>query len=92
MLSIVYHFESDGSHNSLQALINRHVELGENDFELTLYKDHSLDDYAKYLDGVPALLLDASRMIHERLKSGREASVEALQAELTDLRKDSNDD
>jgi Family of unknown function (DUF5677) len=37
----IYHFESDGSHNSLQALISRHVELGQSDFGLALYKKRS---------------------------------------------------
>src|SRR5207342_3390439 len=67
----IYRFESDGSHNSLQALIGRHVELGEEGFALALYKERSLNDYQTWLDSTAGLLMDATQRIHERLMSGR---------------------
>jgi hypothetical protein len=82
----IYHFESDGSHNSLQALIGRHIELGENGFGLALYKKHALDDYAAILDSTAGLLMNATEKIHERLKSDRRKEVGALSAELAKLR------
>ena len=82
----VYAFESDGSHNGLQALISRHVESGQNDFGLALYKERSLDDYQTRLDSTAGLLLDATQRIHERLKSGHQKEIGALSNELADLR------
>jgi len=82
----VYRFESDGSHNSLQASISRHVELDQNDFELALYKERSLDDYRSRLDSAAALLADATEKIHERLKSGRQKEVRSLSEELASIR------
>jgi hypothetical protein len=32
----IYHFECQGTHNSLQALMTRHMELGEDGLELAL--------------------------------------------------------
>jgi hypothetical protein len=82
----VYHFESDGSHNSLQALISRHIEMGENGFGLALYKERSLHDYQAVLDSTAGLLMDATQRIHEHLRSGQTKEIEALAEELSQLR------
>jgi hypothetical protein len=64
----IYAFESDGSHNSVQAMISRHLEVGENDFGLAFYKENKLEDYLTYLDSAVGLLMDATLNLHERLK------------------------
>lgn len=79
-------FESDGTHNSVQALINRHFEMGDEDFGLAFYKENSLDDYKVYLDSTAGLLMDATTKIHERLKSGCKENVSGLNDELSLLR------
>ena len=82
----IYHFESDGSHNSLQAMIERHIELGEDGYDLALYRKRTLKDYEAILDSTAGLLMDATRRIAERLKSERREVVEALSNELAGLR------
>jgi hypothetical protein len=82
----IYHFESDSTHNSWQAMIGRHFEKTESGFQLALYKAHQLDDYETYLDGTAALLLDATATVHQQLNSGKQAEVEALQRELDAIR------
>jgi Family of unknown function (DUF5677) len=67
----VYHFESDATHNSWQAMIARHFEKTDQDFELALYKQHTLDDYTTHLDSAASFLLDATERLHERLGSER---------------------
>jgi hypothetical protein len=82
----IYHFESDGSHNSLQAFINRHVELGEDTFGLALYKERSIEDYAARLDTTARLFMDATQNLHERLKSEHRARITAWRQKLDGLR------
>jgi hypothetical protein len=84
----IYAFESDGSHNSLQALISRHVELAENNFGLALYRERTLGDYLTHLDSAAGLLMGATQQIHERLNSKRGKEVQAFNEELTTLRAD----
>src|SRR6476646_6194877 len=81
----LYHLECEGTHNSLQALMKRHMELGEDGFELALYRDLSPDDYAAQLSLTARLLLDATLRIHARLKSGREKDIDPLGYELAHL-------
>lgn len=78
----IYHFESDGIHNSWRALISRHLENAEDDFQLTLYKPHSLDRYDTYLDTTAALLLDATKTIHDQLGSRNQKEIETLDGQL----------
>jgi hypothetical protein len=83
----VYHFESDGSHNSLQALIGRHIELGENGYGLALYRKRSVDDYEAILDSTAGLLMDATQKVHERLGRDHKKGIQALSEELANLRR-----
>jgi hypothetical protein len=54
---------------------------------LNLYmQGGSLDEYVTYLDASAALLLDATDRLHERLQSGKQGSVKALLAELSEVR------
>jgi hypothetical protein len=82
----IYHFESDATHNSWQALLSRHFEKSDDGFQLTLYKQRSFDDYRTYLDSAAVLLLDATNEIHERFKSGHQQRIEELRQELAILR------
>jgi hypothetical protein len=83
----IYHFESDATHNSMQALIGRHFKQVGDGFELELYmQGGSLNEYVTYLDASAALLLDATDRLHERLQSGKQGSVKALLAELSEVR------
>lgn len=82
----IYHFESDATHNSWQAMIARHFEKTEEDFELALYKRHTLDDYTTHLDSAASLLLDATERIHERFESAQKQEVGRLREEFDKVR------
>ncbi len=82
----VYHIESDKSHNSWQALISRHWARVGDDDHLVLYKERSLEDYDTYLDTTPALLLDATGIVCEELKAGKEKEIASLWKQLNAIR------
>jgi hypothetical protein len=83
----LYHFESDAIHNSSQALLGRHVEETRgDDFGLTLYKQRSLEDYDSYMDAAAVLLLDATRIVHEQINSGKQDDIQRLSQKLDAIR------
>ncbi len=83
----VYHIESDKIHNSWQALMSRHwARVSDDDFELVLYRDRSLEDYDTYLDNAPPLLLDATGIVHHELNAGKQEKIAALWKRLNAIR------
>jgi hypothetical protein len=77
----VYHFESDGVHTTLQALMERHFEIVEGRLEISIYKERALKDQLSRLDSMAACLVDAMQKLHERYKSGRSKEVGELSDE-----------
>lgn len=82
----IYHLESDGAHSSLGAFISRHVEFGEDDFNLALYKKRSANAYNSRLELHTAYLLDATEKLHGRLKSEHLERIGKLKEQWEKLR------
>jgi hypothetical protein len=83
----LYNFLSADSHSNIRALINRHIELGKEDFEIVFYKDTPLEDFLTFIDSTCGLLIDASIRIHEYLNSPVVYSIRSLQEKLQEIRK-----
>jgi hypothetical protein len=81
----VYHFESDGAQNSMQAFISRHVEMGEDTFGLALYKERAPAEYNSRLSMTAEYLLDATEKIHQRLESKHLERIGALRDQFNAL-------
>jgi hypothetical protein len=86
----LYNFLSADSHSNIRALINRHIELGKEDFEIVFYKDTPLEDFLTFIDSTCDLLVDASIRIHEYLNSPVVYSIRSLQEKLQEIRKQEN--
>ena len=83
----LYNFESSQVHNDLRALINRHVaRKGDDDYEIVLYRDTELKDFVTHLDSIAGLLLDATRQLHNRLKSDCDEQINKLDQQLANVR------
>ena len=78
----IYNFESREAHNDIGALFTRHFEIEDESFDLTFYKTVSLADFFVHLDSIAGLLLSATKKLHTRLRSGREAELKALEQQL----------
>jgi len=65
----MYNFLSNDSHCNIRALIDRHLEIKENDYEVVFYKDVPLEDFLSYIDISACILINASTQIHEIFKS-----------------------
>ena len=82
----LYNFLSNDAHSNIRALVNRHLEIHENDFTVVYYKDEPLEDYLLTLDSTAGLLVDASLKIHQFFETGAHSEIEKLSKELNEIR------
>jgi len=82
----LYNFLSNDAHSNIRALVNRHLEIHENDFTVVYYKDEPLEGFLTYLDSVAGLLMDASIRIHGFFETGSIGEIERLRQELNEIR------
>jgi len=61
----IYNMVCSYSHNNLRALIDRHIEMSGDDFELVLFKREGPSELVMYVDSSLGLLLRASETMHE---------------------------
>lgn len=78
------------SHNNIKALINRHMEIDQEDFNMVIYKDYSPEDSAIYVGTGAEILVRATEKIHSFLSSDCMSIVNAYRSELNILRGDSD--
>jgi len=83
----LYNFLSCDAHSNIRALIKRHIDINDQDFEVVFYKDEPLDHHLSYLDTTAGILLESSAMIHEIFKTGHDAKIKEYGERLSDLRK-----
>lgn len=74
------------AHNNLRALIDRHIEMNGQGFELVYYKAYTPEDSAIHVGTNAELLVRASQKLHSFFKSPVENEVAAYRAELDNLR------
>ena len=72
-------------HSNKEALVDRHVELGNNDFELVLYKNPPDERFLYCLGPTAELLISATIDIHEHFQSEAVDEVRLLKIKLADV-------
>lgn len=82
----LYNFLSCDAHSNIRALISRHINVGEQDFEVVYYKDEPIESFESILDSTAGLLLQASRSMCEAYGTGKLPEVDALLSELKAIR------
>lgn len=82
----LYNFLSNDTHSNIRALVNRHIEMQDQDFAVVYYKDEPLENFLTYIDSVAGLLTDASLKIHTFFETGKVAIVENLSFKLKEMR------
>ena len=85
--SLYNSFCSD-SHNNLRSLIGRHVEVEKSDFSMILYKEYTVEDAAGYLGSGLELLMRATQLVHQFLKSPVQDRVLEYRKQVDQLRGD----
>ena len=65
----IYNFLSNDSHSNIRALMDRHLEIHDNDFKVVYYKDEPLKSFIPTLDSIAGFLIDASYRIHDYLET-----------------------
>ncbi|MEO5322843.1 DUF5677 domain-containing protein [Mesorhizobium sp. CC13] len=76
------------AHNDVRALVDRHLEVNGDDFEVVGYREVTLPDFEPILDSAAGSLMEATDVVHAYSKSGLDEEVKALRAELDAIRKD----
>ncbi len=82
----LYNFLSNDAHSNIRALVDRHLEIHQNDFTVVFYKDEPLEGFLTYLDSVAGLLTDASMRIHRFFETESLGEIERLTQELNEIR------
>ncbi len=74
------------AHNNLRALVDRHIEMNGEGFEVVYYKAYTPDDSAVHVGTNAELLIRASQKFHDFFKSPVTAEVAQYRAEFDVLR------
>jgi hypothetical protein len=82
----LYSFLSGDSHSDIRALIDRHLEINNNDFTVHYYKDKHLTHLLPILDSTAGLLVNASQKIHQYFETESESELENWVRELNEIR------
>ena len=78
----LYNFLCTGTHNNIRALIDRHIEVDQNDFAVVYFKQKAIEEFLPYVDSLCALLINTSIIIHEFLRTDAQADFETLNERL----------
>jgi Family of unknown function (DUF5677) len=82
----VYNFLCTESHSNKRALISRHADIADNDYELVFYKNDPNERYLQYLDSCAGLLVSATIEIHSHLDSPAIDQAKDLHPQLEEVR------
>jgi hypothetical protein len=82
----LYNFLSCDSHSNIRALISRHIERGDDDFQVVYYKDEPIGTFLATLDSTAGLLIEASVAMHDAFNSVSLPEIHAISEELNALR------
>jgi hypothetical protein len=81
-----YNFLCTESHSNKRALINRHMNISANGYELVFYKNEPDNRYLCYTDFAAGLLVSATVSIHDYLESPARSQVKDFQQQLDSIR------
>lgn len=82
----LYNFLCTETHSNKRALIDRHAEIGADDYELVVYKNPPDENFLPVLDSAAGLLVSATIRLHEVLESSAVAEAKLLYASLQGVR------
>ncbi|TCV84518.1 MULTISPECIES: DUF5677 domain-containing protein [Methylomonas] len=82
----IYNFLCTESHSNKRALIERHADVGDNDYELVFYKSPPDEDFLDILDSAAGLLVSATIQLHEVFGSDSVSEAKLLGGKLKDAR------
>lgn len=82
----LYNFLSNDAHSNIRALVDRHLEIKGNNFQVVFYKDEPLEEFLTYVDNATYMLIDASKKIHEFFQTGLSPQIQALDDKLSQIR------
>lgn len=82
----LYNFLSCDAHSNIRALISRHIDINNEDFEVVFYNDEPLEHHLSYLDTTAGIVVDSSGMIHDVFKTGQDNIVKEYEESLRQLR------
>lgn len=82
----IYNSLCSDAHNNLRALVGRHIEREQTDFSIVVYKAYTPEDSATYVGMNAELLMRATELIHDFLKSKVMDKLPAYRLELNRLR------
>lgn len=84
----VYNMLSADTHGNIRALISRHVEMKDTDFEMVLYKDEPVEAFLSSIDSTCGILVHAAIGIHELLGKEVLSEVKGLIEDLEGWRRE----
>ena len=81
----LYNFVSSDCHSNIRALVERHVDLGDDDFTPVLYKNPPDERFLWYLGPTAELLVSATIDIHERFETEARDEVRLFKNKLDEV-------
>ena len=82
----LYNFLCTESHSNKRALINRHAEINDSDYDIVLYKNPPDESFLPVLDSAAGLLVSATIRLHEVLDSCEVSKAKLLEEGLKEAR------
>jgi Family of unknown function (DUF5677) len=82
----LYNFMCTDTHSNKRALINRHAEIADGDYNLVVYMNPPDESFLPVLDSSAGLLASATIRLHELLDSGAVAEAKLLHENLQEVR------
>ena len=82
----LYNFLCTESHSNKRALIDRHTEIGDSDYELVFYKNPPDESFLAVLDSAAGLLVSATIHLHEVFGSSEVSEAKQLGENLKEAR------
>lgn len=74
----IYNFLSNDAHSNIRALIQRHIEIEDNDITVVYYREEPPENFLSEIDTATSLLIQSGIKTHKALESEVLSEVEAL--------------
>lgn len=81
-----YNFLCAEAHSGKSALISRHAEIRDGDYQLVVYKNGPDNEYGQYLDSAAGLLVSATQSIHQKFETDAVQEVATFRDQLEAIR------
>lgn len=81
----LYNFLSCDAHSNIRALIRRHAEFSDDDFQVVYYRDEPTESFLTYIDSTIRLLINSATILHNELESEKVKALQELLEEYDSL-------